>query len=152
MSAPKRSEWEKIYLPGTEFYKVSASVTECLYNGPAAFLEIEDCTNILHSQKISIPIESAAAARGNTNCMEQKMETPKYVLEAVSFWDYAFKKGPRKYSGPVKRFCAYGATEYGTDLDAVKVLDLRAVALMDLADKFARFSRMISRAGLAANN
>lgn len=37
-------------------------------------------------------------------------------------------------------------------VDAVKVLDLRAVALMDLADQFARFSRQISRAGQAANN
>lgn len=76
------------------------------------------------------------------------MEAPKYCLEAVAIWD----KTKIQKNGPVKRFCAYGATEYGTDLDAVKVLDLRAVALMDLADKFARFSRMISRAGLAANN
>lgn len=76
------------------------------------------------------------------------MEAPKYCLEAVAIWD----KAKINKKGPVKRFCAYGATEYGTDLDAVKVLDTSAVALMGLADQFARFSRMISRAGQAANN
>lgn len=76
------------------------------------------------------------------------MEAPKYCLEAVAIWD----KTKIQKNGLVKSFCAYGATEYGTESDAVKVLDLSATAFLDLADQLTRFSRMISHAGQAANN
>lgn len=69
------------------------------------------------------------------------MEAPKYCLEAVAIWDKT-KINPK---GPVKRFCAYGATEYGTDSKGVKKAD--AIACYSLALR--RFTRL---AGQAANN
>ena len=69
------------------------------------------------------------------------MEAPKYCLEAVAIWD----KTKINKKGPVKRFCAYGATEYGTDSKAVKKAD--TIACWQIA-----IANMVLHAIQAANN
>ena len=75
------------------------------------------------------------------------MEAPKYCLEAVAIWD----KIKIQKNGPVKAFCAYGATEDGTDsvqiakADAIIAEPLRKTAAAIAAAKFAAAMAQIAR-------
>ena len=79
------------------------------------------------------------------------MESPKYCLEAVDLWD----KAKIKKDWHVKAFCAYGATEYGTDsaqiakADAIIAEALRKTAAA-IADAIAEALRKTAAAIAAA--
>lgn len=72
------------------------------------------------------------------------MEAPKYCLEAVAIWGKVkIKKG-----GHVKAFCAYGATEYGTDSEAVKTADEIACFQISLARMYTAIAIVTAKARL----
>lgn len=70
------------------------------------------------------------------------MEAPKYCLEAVGLWDKA------KIKKDVKAFCAYGATEYGTDSEAVKTADEIACFQISLARMYTAIAIVTAKARL----
>jgi len=144
-----KTEWHKIFSPPSDSLTIAPGLQVDFLNCPRGMVQISESITPVEIAQVGIPIGSAELL-ANPIEMEQAMETPKYCLEAVAIWDrFKIKKG-----GHVKAFCAYGATEYGTDSEGVKAADSlvfrewnRAHRLMWMQVALAR-----ARAGLAGLN
>lgn len=77
---------------------------------PRGMVQITEQMALANNAQVGFPIEAAELLAKTLFEMERGMETPKYCLEAVAIWGRV-----KIIVAPVEAFCAYGATEYGTD-------------------------------------